>query len=91
VKLPAAGIALQRRDACLTVRHHDVHRHARRYRPQRGDRHPAADAHLAGGDKAVTTIVRRRTELAPQVGGIDRAVEKRNLIVVGVVERLGSV
>ena len=88
VELPAAGVALKHRDARLGVRHHDVHRHAGRDRPERRDVHTAGTSVWPDSDEPMATIVRRRSPLLPEVVRIDRAVEERDLIVVGVVECL---
>ena len=47
-------------------------------------------ARVARRDEAVPAIVRRRAELAPQIVRIDRSVQERDLIVVGIVEGLGQ-
>ena len=90
VNTPAAGIALKSRNARLAARHQDVHRHAGGDRPQPGQLESGAKVGHARQRQPVALIVGRRTVLAAKVVRIDRAAAKRDLIVVGVVVRLGQ-
>ena len=71
-------------------RQQDVHRHARGQRPDRRQAEAGRRVPRRRQREAVPLIVGRRAVLPVQVVGVDRPVAERNLVVVGVVERLGE-
>ena len=90
LELAAAGVALEGRDARRGVGQQDVHRHAGRQAHDRRHQEPGPRLRPRRQREAVALVVRRRAVLEPQVGRIDRPVGERDLIVVGVVQRLAE-
>ena len=72
------------------VGHEDVHRHAGGHRPDGRYVEPLRRAPHARKREAMALVVRRRTVIALQVVRVDWPCRERNLVVVGVVERLGQ-